>query len=125
MIGTNSLWNGYLDITPADAALYKEADRLWFEARPSRNFRLRPPIIGEPVPEVGITHVVLKQMRRGFRQKLFLKLSDPIFRSPEAEPEEMAMALWLLFQDGTEKVPTRKILKLAKTLADASRVAVQ
>ncbi|TCJ37360.1 hypothetical protein [Parafrankia sp. BMG5.11] len=125
MIGANSSWRGYLDITPADAALYKEADRLWFEARPSCNFRLRTPIIGEPVPEVGITHVVLKQMRPGFRQKLFLILSDPVFRSPKAEPEEVAMALWLLFQDGSERVPTRKILELAKTLADASRVAVQ
>lgn len=125
MIGASSSWNRYLDITPAEFALYKEADRLWFVARPSRNFRLRPPIIGEPLPEVGITHVVLKQERPGFRQKLFLTLLDPIFRSPEGQPEEVAMALWLLFQDGSEKVPTRKILELAKTLADAWGVAVQ
>jgi len=93
MIGTNSSWNGYLVVTSADPALYKEADRLWFEAQTFRTFRLRPPMIGEPVPDVGITHVVLKQELPGFRWKLFMVLLDPIFRSPQAESEEVAMAL--------------------------------
>lgn len=64
------------DITALEAA--SEADRLWFEAHPHRQHRIRPYIPGEgppghpdPVPRPGHgMFVVVRQLQPGLRMRL-------------------------------------------------------
>ena len=65
---------------------YQEADRRWFERHPTRNYRFRPPYIGEPFAPPGfpispappgfLVHVLVTQLAPGIRTRVRIVHSE-------------------------------------------------
>jgi hypothetical protein len=117
---------GWIDATPADDASYKEADRHWFEAHRRRSFHIRRAIAGEPLPAGDVSHIVVKQIKPGLREKLFLYVPDgPTGPTEIPDVEHVAIAICQLLECNLEEVPLTKIREFASSLARAEPEATQ
>jgi hypothetical protein len=86
----------FFDLGPG-AEAWKTDDRKWFLANPLRSFRIRRLFEGE-LPEAandGQTHVLVRQLTPGLRDKDFLRdLTKGAGFDALLNTEEIGMALW-------------------------------
>ena len=84
-----------IDLRLASEAPSKEDDRLWFKAHHERSYRLRKLLALERCPDPNATHVIVRQISPGFREKQFFggsKGPDPLDRLPR--DERFSSLLW-------------------------------
>lgn len=83
---------------------WTKADKAWFEKRPSRSFRLRELFPGELPAEFNIgnaaTHVVVRQVAPGFRDKRYLSLRGPAAAFPRDDLS--LMYVWQNYETATD-----------------------
>jgi hypothetical protein len=106
----------------------KKDDREWFSANPSRSYRIRQPFINELTAEFNnkFTHVIVKQLTPGLRDKVFLNIHTQSGAGFDALPDSdtISMLLWEKVNDGSTVICLDTIAQAAQ-LIDATGEFVQ
>lgn len=92
-----------IDVRTNSSAPYKEADRIWFKVLPGRRYRCRRLHETEPRPNSTCTHVVVRQIRPGFREKCYFGHPSMTEGLDAVESEAMCKYLW----DRSEGAPSK------------------
>jgi len=111
----------WLDLNLNSKAPWKEGDRKWFSENPFRSFRLRRLFPNEFPNDFyeGQTHVLVRQLRPGFRDKQFcLDVANGASFDALPNTEEVCMALWIRLIKRTGN------FALAEVVAEASLMGV-
>lgn len=112
-----------IDLRSKSAAPYKEADRIWFKVLPGRRFRCRRLYDQEPRPDEACTHVIVRQVRPGFRQKHYFGHPSMTRRLDAVESEELCKHLWNLAEEGLSEEDQRRSADLRHLIEAAARRA--
>lgn len=120
---SSALWKFQVDLRGAASASYKEADRIWFKVLPGRRFRCRRLYDREPCPDRACTHVVVRQVCPGIRQKHYLGHPSMTRRLDAVESEELCKYLWDLAEEAMSEADQRRSADLRHLIEAAARRA--
>lgn len=121
MVQKNSL--DLINLAPNHDSLWKEDDRRWFAANPKRSFRIRRLFVGELPSEYsdGQTHVLIRQLAPGLRDKRFLlDARNGIDFDNFPDRDFVALALWERLDRGGASLPLSEVIDQAKAMESAA-----